>query len=175
MYNVCFRCFSKRVRRLTAIGAIPHLVQKALLVSVAVWHYIAYKSSISAIRTSSSNPLSVSELSTVSSAHAALSPWEGVNALDAAVLGYNNISALRQQLKPTHRVHGIFHEGKDWQTNGRPFCDSSTTSIDFVTVIPDFAEFMYAENFYQSSDFSVNLCNTAVMSVHQHVPRCSPP
>jgi len=52
------------------------------------------------------------------SAHAALSPWEGKNALDAAVLGYNNISALRQQLKPTHRVHGIF-EGKDWATNSR--------------------------------------------------------
>jgi len=52
------------------------------------------------------------------SAHAALSPWEGKNALDAAVLGYNNIAALRQQLKPTHRVHGIF-EGKDWATNSR--------------------------------------------------------
>ena len=49
-------------------------------------------------------------------AHAALSPWEGTNALDAAVLAYNNISALRQQLKPTHRVHGVF-EGKDWAPN----------------------------------------------------------
>lgn len=51
-------------------------------------------------------------------AHAALSPWEGKNALDAAVLGYNNISALRQQLRPTHRVHGIF-EGKDWAPNSK--------------------------------------------------------
>ncbi|KAI0325726.1 hypothetical protein GY45DRAFT_1260351 [Cubamyces sp. BRFM 1775] len=49
-------------------------------------------------------------------AHAALSPWEGQNALDAAVLAYTNISVLRQQLKPTHRVHGIF-EGKDWTPN----------------------------------------------------------
>jgi len=49
-------------------------------------------------------------------AHAALSPWEGKNALDAAVLGYNNISALRQQLRPTHRIHGIF-EGRDWAVN----------------------------------------------------------
>lgn len=40
-------------------------------------------------------------------AHAALAPWEGRNALDAAVLAYTNISALRQQLNPTHRVHGI--------------------------------------------------------------------
>jgi len=30
-------------------------------------------------------------------AHVTLSLWEGRNALDAAVLGYNNISALRQQ------------------------------------------------------------------------------
>ncbi|KAF8208191.1 hypothetical protein K438DRAFT_317934 [Mycena galopus ATCC 62051] len=58
-------------------------------------------------------------------AHAALSPWEGRNALDAAVLGYNNISALRQQLKPTHRVHGIF-EGKDWAPN----------------IIPDYAKYL---------------------------------
>jgi len=50
------------------------------------------------------------------SAHASLSPWEGRNTLDAAVLAYNNISALRQQLKPTHRVHGVF-EGKDWVPN----------------------------------------------------------
>jgi metal-dependent amidase/aminoacylase/carboxypeptidase family protein len=52
------------------------------------------------------------------SAHAALSPWEGKNSLDAAVLAYNNISALRQQLHPTHRVHGII-EGKDWAPNSK--------------------------------------------------------
>ncbi|GLB39890.1 putative peptidase dimerisation domain containing protein [Lyophyllum shimeji] len=49
-------------------------------------------------------------------AHAALSPWEGRNALDAAVLGYNNISALRQQIPPTQRVHSLFI-GKDWAPN----------------------------------------------------------
>ncbi|KAF5919862.1 hypothetical protein HPG69_014226, partial [Diceros bicornis minor] len=38
-------------------------------------------------------------------AHAAAYPWEGVNALDAAVLAYNNLSVLRQQMKPTWRVH----------------------------------------------------------------------
>ena len=45
------------------------------------------------------------------SAHAAGSPWEGVNALDAAVQAYVNISTLRQQFKPTWRVHGIILEG----------------------------------------------------------------
>ena len=44
-------------------------------------------------------------------AHAAAFPWEGINALDAAVLAYNNISALRQQFKPTWRVHGIITDG----------------------------------------------------------------
>jgi len=44
-------------------------------------------------------------------AHAAIAPWEGINALDAAVLTYSNISVLRQQLKPTIRIHGIISEG----------------------------------------------------------------
>lgn len=43
--------------------------------------------------------------------HASSYPWEGVNALDAAVLCYNNLSVLRQQLKPTWRVHGIIKHG----------------------------------------------------------------
>uniref|UniRef100_A0A8C5K272 Xaa-Arg dipeptidase n=1 Tax=Jaculus jaculus TaxID=51337 RepID=A0A8C5K272_JACJA len=43
--------------------------------------------------------------------HAAAYPWEGVNALDAAVLAYSNLSMLRQQMKPTWRVHGIIKNG----------------------------------------------------------------
>lgn len=50
------------------------------------------------------------------SAHAGLSPWEGQNALDAAVLAYTNVGLLRQQIKPTHRVHGVFG-GQDWAPN----------------------------------------------------------
>ena len=45
------------------------------------------------------------------SAHAAAYPWEGVNALDAAVMAYNSISMLRQQMKPAWRVHGVITEG----------------------------------------------------------------
>ncbi|HEX6031344.1 MAG TPA: M20 family metallopeptidase [Tepidiformaceae bacterium] len=41
-------------------------------------------------------------------AHAGASPWQGVNALDALVAAYVNISHMRQQLRPTERVHGIF-------------------------------------------------------------------
>jgi amidohydrolase len=44
-------------------------------------------------------------------AHASAAPWEGRNALDAAVLGYMNVAALRQHIRPTERVHGIITEG----------------------------------------------------------------
>jgi metal-dependent amidase/aminoacylase/carboxypeptidase family protein len=37
-----------------------------------------------------------------------MSPHLGKNALDAAVLGYMNIAALRQHIMPTERVHGVF-------------------------------------------------------------------
>ncbi|KAI6124084.1 hypothetical protein EV401DRAFT_2055965 [Pisolithus croceorrhizus] len=60
-------------------------------------------------------------------AHAGLSPWEGQNALDAAVLSYTSIGLLRQQTKPTHRIHGIF-EGKDWAPNSHWFVRAPTTN-----------------------------------------------
>ena len=40
--------------------------------------------------------------------HAAAAPESGRNALDAAVLGYMNIAALRQHIGARERVHGIF-------------------------------------------------------------------
>ncbi|XP_003977360.2 peptidase M20 domain-containing protein 2-like [Takifugu rubripes] len=43
--------------------------------------------------------------------HASSYPWRGVNALDAAVLCYNNLSVLRQQMRPDWRVHGIIKHG----------------------------------------------------------------
>ncbi|MCX7023669.1 MAG: M20 family metallopeptidase [Spirochaetes bacterium] len=43
--------------------------------------------------------------------HAAASPWEGRNALDALILTFNNINALRQQMRPDARVHGIITRG----------------------------------------------------------------
>ena len=46
-------------------------------------------------------------------AHAAAAPWEGRNALDAAVLGYMNIAAMRQHIRPTERIHGIITKGGD--------------------------------------------------------------
>jgi len=46
-------------------------------------------------------------------AHAAAAPEQGRNALDAAVLGYNAVGALRQHIAPTERVHGIFTKAGD--------------------------------------------------------------
>ena len=43
-------------------------------------------------------------------AHAAAAPQAGRNALDAAVLGYMNVAALRQHIRPDERIHGIFTE-----------------------------------------------------------------
>ncbi|KKY20015.1 putative metal-dependent amidase aminoacylase carboxypeptidase [Phaeomoniella chlamydospora] len=59
-------------------------------------------------------------------AHAALAPWKGINALDAVVQGYNSVSALRQQIQPDERVHGIISHGGD-----------------AVNIIPDHATVQY--------------------------------
>ncbi|KAM7303340.1 putative M20 domain-containing peptidase [Ixodes scapularis] len=38
--------------------------------------------------------------------HAGIKPWDGVNALDAAVTAYVNVGLLRQQMKPEWRISG---------------------------------------------------------------------
>lgn len=44
-------------------------------------------------------------------AHAAASPWEGTNTLDALVLAHSAIGLLRQQLWPSDRIHGNITNG----------------------------------------------------------------
>lgn len=44
-------------------------------------------------------------------AHAAASPYEGINALDAVLQLFNSVNALRQQLQSHTRIHGIITEG----------------------------------------------------------------
>ena len=46
-------------------------------------------------------------------AHAAAAPHEGINALDAVIMLFNSINALRQQLKQDVRIHGIVSKGGD--------------------------------------------------------------
>jgi len=43
--------------------------------------------------------------------HAAAVPWEGINALDALILAFNNLKALQQQLRPDARLNGIISKG----------------------------------------------------------------
>lgn len=44
-------------------------------------------------------------------AHAAMAPWEGANALDAAALAYTAAAMLRQHIRPGERLHGVIVEG----------------------------------------------------------------
>ncbi len=44
-------------------------------------------------------------------AHAAAMPERGINALDALVLAYQGVAALRQHIRPTERIHGIITDG----------------------------------------------------------------
>ncbi|XP_055341901.1 peptidase M20 domain-containing protein 2-like [Paramacrobiotus metropolitanus] len=44
-------------------------------------------------------------------AHASCGPWEGINALDAAVAAYNNIAMLRQRLKAGNQIHIVVLNG----------------------------------------------------------------
>lgn len=44
-------------------------------------------------------------------AHAAMAPYQGLNALDAVVLGYNGVSMLRQQTRPYDRIHSVILDG----------------------------------------------------------------
>lgn len=67
--------------------------------------------------------------------HAAAYPWEGVNALDAAVLAYNNLSVLRQQLKPEWRLHGVITHGGE-----RPNIIPAYTELLFYLRTPLFKD-----------------------------------
>jgi amidohydrolase len=68
-------------------------------------------------------------------AHAAGEPWQGLNALDAAVAAYTNISLLRQQMTPESRVHGIFTEG-----GSRPNIVPDRAQLHYYIRSPDRAE-----------------------------------
>lgn len=64
-------------------------------------------------------------------AHAAAAPWEGINALDAVVAAYVNISLLRQQMLPTQKVHGVIAHGGD-----RPNVIPMSTTLDYYIRSP---------------------------------------
>ncbi|MFC1803719.1 M20 family metallopeptidase [Thermoproteota archaeon] len=43
--------------------------------------------------------------------HAAAAPEKGINALDAAIITFNSVNALRQHVRDDVRIHGIIKEG----------------------------------------------------------------
>ena len=59
-------------------------------------------------------------------AHAAGSPDQGINALDALILAYSGINSMRQHLRPDARIHGIITKGGD-----------------APNIIPDYAEALF--------------------------------
>lgn len=65
-------------------------------------------------------------------AHAAGAPWEGVNAVDAAVAAYVNVAMLRQQLKPEWRVSGIFRKSGE-----QPNIIPAKATMEFDLRAPD--------------------------------------
>ncbi|KAL4929914.1 M20 family metallopeptidase [Aspergillus undulatus] len=66
------------------------------------------------------------------SAHGGATPWEGVNALDALVATYLNVSILRQQIHPTERVHGAIIEAPSVNSNAIP----ALTKTQYTTRSP---------------------------------------
>lgn len=64
-------------------------------------------------------------------AHAAAAPWEGINALDAVVAAYVNISLLRQQILPSQKIHGVITNGGD-----RPNIIPWSASVDYYIRSP---------------------------------------
>lgn len=55
------------------------------------------------------SPLQVSFLGRA--AHAAAAPWEGINALDALLLTFTNMNAMRLEVTPDVRMHGVITKG----------------------------------------------------------------
>lgn len=65
-------------------------------------------------------------------AHAAAAPEKGVNALDAAVLGYMAVAVLRQHIGERERIHGVFTDG-----GGKPNIVPSHASMHWYVRAPD--------------------------------------
>lgn len=78
-------------------------------------------------------------------AHAGVNPADGINALDAAVIFFNNINALRQQIKDGSRIHGMILEAGrssntipdtskirlEWRSKTQSYFDEMTQKIEY--------------------------------------------
>ena len=95
----------------------------------------------SAIRLICTSISSLQVTYTGKAAHAAAFPWEGVNALDAAVMAYTSISVLRQQMKPAWRVHGIITNG-----GAKPNIIPEKTSMEYYIRAPNKSDLALLRN-----------------------------
>lgn len=68
-------------------------------------------------------------------AHAAGAPQEGVNALDAMICFFNLVNAMRQQVRPDARLHGIITDG-----GAAPNIIPDYTAAEFYVRAPRIAE-----------------------------------
>jgi amidohydrolase len=66
-------------------------------------------------------------------AHASSWPWRGVNALNAVIGLFNALDAMRQQLRPDARVHGVITRGGE-QANIIPEHTSAEFYLRAITV-----------------------------------------
>ncbi|OQV12491.1 Peptidase M20 domain-containing protein 2 [Hypsibius exemplaris] len=64
--------------------------------------------------------------------HASAGPFDGINALDACVSAYNNLSMARQQLKPNHQIHMIISKG-----GSKPNVIPDSTKMDYYIRAPN--------------------------------------
>ncbi|KAH0582564.1 hypothetical protein H2248_010500 [Termitomyces sp. 'cryptogamus'] len=105
-------------------------------------------------------------------AHAAGSPWEGINALDAAVSAYNSISSLRQQLKPDLRVHGII-QGSNWTPNVIPdnarldYIARASNKTDLVDLVERIKRCFHAAALATGCDVNIEM-NHAYLDLRQN-------
>ena len=66
-------------------------------------------------------------------AHASSWPWRGVNALNAVIALFNALDAMRQQLRPDARVHGVITKGGE-QANIIPEYTSAEFYLRSISV-----------------------------------------
>jgi amidohydrolase len=66
-------------------------------------------------------------------AHASSWPWRGVNALNAVIALFNALDAMRQQIRPDARVHGVISKGGE-QANIIPEYTSAEFYLRGTTV-----------------------------------------
>ncbi len=99
--------------------------------------------------------------------HAAAFPWEGINALDAAVVAYNSISVLRQQMKPSWRVHGVALNGGGED----PAIIPSSTKLLYYIRTPDKEELVELEERVMACFRAAALATGCTVEIKLHTPK----